>query len=115
MANRRVLVKRRNAIRNIHKITRTMQMIANARFQAAFKRAVASKPYTEKLSKLVERIEAATDVSIQALGQITELVDSLRRMGRKRRRRDMAQRQAGPHVGLPARRGFRTRSRRSCR
>jgi F-type H+-transporting ATPase subunit gamma len=59
MANRRVLVKRRDAIRNIHKITRTMQMIANARFQAAYKRAVASKPYTEKLAKLVEDLAKA--------------------------------------------------------
>jgi len=59
MANRRELVKRRKAVRNIHKITRTMQMIANARFQAAFKRAVASKPYTEKLTKLVEDLARA--------------------------------------------------------
>ncbi len=59
MANRRVLVKRRQAVRNIHKITRTMQMIANVRFQAAFKRAVASKPYTEKLAKLVEDLARA--------------------------------------------------------
>lgn len=59
MANRRELVKRRKAVRNIHKITRTMQMIANARFQAAFKRAVASKPYTEKLAKLVEDLARA--------------------------------------------------------
>jgi F0F1-type ATP synthase alpha subunit len=47
MANRRVLVKRRKAVRNIRKITRTMQLIATARFQAAFNRAVATKPYTE--------------------------------------------------------------------
>ena len=59
MANRRELVKRRKAVRNIHKITRTMQMIANARFQAAYKRAVASKPYTEKLAKLVEDLAKA--------------------------------------------------------
>ena len=59
MANRRVLVQRRKAVRNIHKITRTMQMIANARFQAAYKRAVASKPYTEKLAKLVEDLAKA--------------------------------------------------------
>lgn len=59
MANRRVLVKRRKAVRNIHKITRTMQMIANARFQAAYKRAVASKPYTEMLAKLVEDLAKA--------------------------------------------------------
>ena len=49
MANRRVLVKRKKAVGNIRKITRTMQLIATARFQAAFTRAVASRPYTEKL------------------------------------------------------------------
>src|SRR6185503_163388 len=53
MANRRVLVKRRKSVRNIRKITRTMQLIATARFQAAFNRAVASRPYTEKLAELV--------------------------------------------------------------
>jgi F-type H+-transporting ATPase subunit gamma len=53
MANRRLLVKRRKAVRNIRKITRTMQLIATARFQAAFNRAVASRPYTEKLAELV--------------------------------------------------------------
>jgi len=53
MANRRVLVKRRKSIGNIRKITRTMQLIATARFQAAFNRAVASRPFTEKLAELV--------------------------------------------------------------
>ncbi len=53
MANRRVLVKRRKSIGNIRKITRTMQLIATARFQAAFNRAVAARPYTEKLAELV--------------------------------------------------------------
>ncbi len=53
MANRRVLVKRRKSIGNIRKITRTMQLIATARFQAAFTRAVASRPYTEKLAEMV--------------------------------------------------------------
>ena len=32
MANRRAIVKRRKAVRNIKKITRTMQLIATARF-----------------------------------------------------------------------------------
>ena len=53
MANRRVLVKRRKSVRNIRKITRTMQLIATARFQAAFNRAIASKPYSDKLAELV--------------------------------------------------------------
>jgi len=63
MANRRVLVKRRKAVRNIRKITRTMQLIATARFQAAFNRAMATKPYTEKLAELVADLSrAAGDV-----------------------------------------------------
>ena len=61
MANRRVLVKRRKAVRNIRKITRTMQLIATARFQAAFNRATASKPYTEKLAELVADLARAGD------------------------------------------------------
>ncbi|TNF70725.1 MAG: ATP synthase F1 subunit gamma [Acidobacteria bacterium] len=60
MANRRVLVKRRRATQNIRKITRTMQLIATARFQAAFKRAVAGRPYTEKLTELTDRLASAT-------------------------------------------------------
>ena len=63
MANRRILVKRRKAVRNIRKITRTMQLIATARFQAAFNRAVATRPYTEKLAELVADLSrAAGDV-----------------------------------------------------
>jgi F-type H+-transporting ATPase subunit gamma len=59
MANRRVLVKRRKASRNIRKITRTMQLVATARFQAAFNRATAAKPYTEKLAEVVADLSRA--------------------------------------------------------
>lgn len=59
MANRRVLVKRRSAVRNIRKITRTMQLIATARFQAAYKRLAASTPFTDKLSQLVKDLARA--------------------------------------------------------
>jgi len=59
MANRRVLVKRRKSVRNIRKITRTMQLIATARFQAAFNRAVASRPYSDKLAELVGDLSRA--------------------------------------------------------
>ncbi len=64
MANRRVLVKRRKTARNIRKITRTMQLISTARLQKFHGRAVASKPYTEKLAELVAdltRAGAGTD------------------------------------------------------
>jgi F-type H+-transporting ATPase subunit gamma len=59
MANRRVLVKRRKAARNIRKITRTMQLIATARFQAAHNRATAGKPYTDKLTQLIDNLARA--------------------------------------------------------
>lgn len=60
MANRRTLVKRRKAVRNIRKITRTMQLIATARFQAAFNRANATKPYTRKLRELMADLSRAS-------------------------------------------------------
>ena len=59
MANRRVLIKRRKAARNIRKITRTMQLIATARFQSAYNAAVASRPYTDKLAELVRSLASA--------------------------------------------------------
>jgi len=59
MANRRVLVKRRKSVRGIRKITRTMQLIATARFQAAFNRATATKPFTRKLAELVADLSRA--------------------------------------------------------
>ncbi len=54
MANRRQLVKRRSTVRNIRKITRTMQLIATARFQQAMNRATATRPYAEKLAAMAE-------------------------------------------------------------
>lgn len=62
MANRRVLVKRRKSVRNIRKITRTMQLIATSRFQRAFNRAVASRPYSDKLAELVGDLSRAAAV-----------------------------------------------------
>lgn len=75
MANRRVLVKRRKAVRNIRKITRTMQLIATARFQAAFNRAVATRPYTEKLAELVADLSRAAGSVDHPLLQTHEDVD----------------------------------------
>jgi F-type H+-transporting ATPase subunit gamma len=56
MAKARAIVKRRKAVRNIRKITKTMQMIATAKFQKALKRAVGAKPYTLKVRELVQEL-----------------------------------------------------------
>jgi F-type H+-transporting ATPase subunit gamma len=60
MANTRAILKRRKAVRNIHKITRTMNLIATSKFRRAHDRAVASRPYTEKVTELVNKLAEAT-------------------------------------------------------
>src|SRR5688500_8879421 len=59
MAKARAIVKRRKAVRNIRKITKTMQMIATAKFQKSLKRAVGTKPYTAKVRELVSELAAS--------------------------------------------------------
>jgi F-type H+-transporting ATPase subunit gamma len=58
MAKARAIVKRRKAVRNIRKITKTMQMIATAKFQKSLKRAIGTKPYTRKVRELVGELAA---------------------------------------------------------
>src|SRR5438034_10523295 len=64
MANTRVLVKRRKAIRNIRKITRTMELIATSRFKRAMDRAMQAEAFTRKIVELAADLSAsATDVT----------------------------------------------------
>ena len=53
MANARALDKRRKSIRNIRKITRTMELIATARFKKAMDRATAATAYTKRITQVV--------------------------------------------------------------
>ena len=63
MANARALDKRRKSIRNIRKITRTMELIATARYKKAMDRAHAVTAYTDRLSQIVSSLsEAGTEV-----------------------------------------------------
>jgi F-type H+-transporting ATPase subunit gamma len=59
VAKPRAILKRKKAVQNIAKITRTMQLIATAKFKRAFDRAVASRPYTDRLAALVADLAAA--------------------------------------------------------
>jgi F-type H+-transporting ATPase subunit gamma len=56
MAKARALDKRRKSIRNIRKITRTMELIATARFKKAMDRATAATAYTERITQLVRNL-----------------------------------------------------------
>ncbi len=53
MAKSRALDKRRKSVRNIRKITRTMELIATARFKKAMDRATAAAAYTDRVTALV--------------------------------------------------------------
>ena len=58
MANTRVLVQRRKAIRNIRKITRTMELIATAQFKKALDRALQAEAFTRKIGELAADLSA---------------------------------------------------------
>src|ERR1043165_2151821 len=58
MANLRQLVNRRKAVRNIRKITRTMELIATARFKKAMDRATQAEAFTRKISELAADLTA---------------------------------------------------------
>jgi F-type H+-transporting ATPase subunit gamma len=52
MANLRALVRRRKAIRNIRKITKTMELIATSRFKRAMVRATEAEAFTRKIAEV---------------------------------------------------------------
>jgi F-type H+-transporting ATPase subunit gamma len=78
MANPRALVGRRKAVRNIRKITRTMELIATARFKKAMDRTTEAAAYTRKIAELAADLSAsATDVSHPLLQPREQVRNSL--------------------------------------
>jgi F-type H+-transporting ATPase subunit gamma len=59
MAKTRALVKRRQAVQNIRKITRTMELIATTRFKKAMDRASEAEAYTRKIAELAADLSAS--------------------------------------------------------
>jgi len=59
MPKLRHLVLRRKAVQNIRKITRTMELIATARFKRALDRAVEAEAYTRKIAELAADLSSA--------------------------------------------------------
>jgi F-type H+-transporting ATPase subunit gamma len=53
MPNPKALDKQRKSIRNIRKITRTMELIATSRFKKAMDRATSATAYTDRMTQLV--------------------------------------------------------------
>jgi len=59
MAKARAFDKRRKAVRNIRKITRTMELIATARFKKAMDRAKAATAYARRMTQIVSDLACA--------------------------------------------------------
>jgi F-type H+-transporting ATPase subunit gamma len=59
MAQLRVIKNRMGAVGTIGRITKTMQMIATAKFTSASQRAKATKPYTERIRDLVHEVSSS--------------------------------------------------------
>src|SRR5271156_1657351 len=78
MATTRVLVKRRKAVRNIRKITRTMELIATARFKKAMDRAVEADAFTRKIAELAADLAAsATEIKHPLLEKRAEVKNTV--------------------------------------
>jgi F-type H+-transporting ATPase subunit gamma len=75
MANPKLLDKRRKSIRNIRKITRTMELIATARFKKAMDRASAATAYTNRMTQLVRDLMAS---GLEVKHPLLEVRDTLR-------------------------------------
>jgi F-type H+-transporting ATPase subunit gamma len=74
MPNPRALDKRRKSIKNIRKITRTMELIATARFKKAMDRASAATSYTQRITQLVADLtKTGLEVSHPLLEQRDEV------------------------------------------
>jgi len=62
MAQAREIKKRIGAVKTIQRITKTMQMIATAKFTSAVQRAQAAKPFTARIEQLIgDALAAAPD------------------------------------------------------
>src|SRR5262249_11459088 len=78
MANPRAFVNRRTAVRNIRKITRTMELISTTRAKKAMDRTTPAAAYTGKIAELAADLSAtATDISHPLLQKREEVKNSL--------------------------------------
>jgi F-type H+-transporting ATPase subunit gamma len=76
MAKARAIVKRRKSVQNIRKITRTMELIATARFKKALDRATEAEAYTRKIAEIVADLGST---SLEVSHPLLEVRDPVKR------------------------------------
>jgi F-type H+-transporting ATPase subunit gamma len=74
MAKARAIIKRRKAVENIRKITRTMELIATNRFRRALRRATEAEAYTKKIAELVADLGETSEQFTHPLLRVHEPV-----------------------------------------
>ena len=70
MATRKDVKSRISSIKNVHKITRAMEMVAAARLRRAEQRIAQLRPYAQKLRQMTRRVAEAAG---QATGRVPVL------------------------------------------
>jgi len=110
MAKARALDKRRKSVRNIRKITRTMELIATARFKQSMDRASAATAYTRRITALtgrgalesIRRVQTALQRASSLLRvppeELPERIDALAKEIRQLKKQAAAGPKGGPSV-----------------
>jgi F-type H+-transporting ATPase subunit gamma len=64
MATRKEVRNRINSVKNIHKITRAMEMVAAARLRRAEQRIAAMRPYAQAIRKMTRQVSEASEGTV---------------------------------------------------
>lgn len=76
MAKARAIIKRLKAVRNVRKITRTMELVATARFKKAMDRATEAAAYTKKMAEIVSDLAGTLQAAAEKGGFTHPLLQS---------------------------------------
>lgn len=80
MATQKEVSNRITAVKNVHKITRAMEMVAAARLRRAEQRIDAMRPYAQAIRKMTQQVAAADEGLISRV-QLLEERESIERVG----------------------------------
>lgn len=76
MSDLKAIKKRLDSIKNIHKISKALEMVAASKVQKAQEKAISLKPYAEKIYELVQSFSGQADVEKVPFLKIPEKVKS---------------------------------------
>jgi F-type H+-transporting ATPase subunit gamma len=78
MATQKEVKNRISSVRNIHKITRAMEMVAAARLRRAEQRIDAMRPYAQAIRKMTQQVAEAAEGKIERVELLAERPDPKR-------------------------------------